>query len=90
MNNKVEKPRVTITPEMIKNFKTVTCSCGSMIFEEAIILKKISPLVSPTGKEEIQPIDVLVCKKCGKVPKELNIGNILPDEIITKDTNIIK
>jgi len=77
-------PRVNITPEMMKNFKTVTCECGGMVLETAIILKKISAIISPTGKEEIYPIEVLVCKKCGKVPQELNMNGILPDEIITK------
>lgn len=76
--------QVKITPEMMKSFKTVTCDCGGMIFEEGIILKKISALVSPRGIEETYPLEVLVCKKCGKIPSELNIGDMLPDEVIAK------
>jgi len=76
--------QIKITPEMIKDFKSVTCTCGGMIFEEGILLKKISPILSPTGKEELYPLEILVCKKCGKIPQELNVGNILPDEIIAK------
>ena len=76
--------QVKITPEMMKSFKTVTCDCGGMIFEEGIILKKISALVSPQGIEETYPLEILVCKKCGKVPSELNIGDMLPDEVIAK------
>lgn len=75
-------PKINITPEMIKGFKNIECKCGGMIFENGIILKKISALVSPSGREEIYPMEILVCKLCNKVPKELNIGDILPKEIM--------
>ena len=77
-------PRINVTSEMMKSFKTVTCECGGMILESGIILKKISAILSPTGREEIYPLEVLVCKKCGKVPSELNTDNILPDEVVAK------
>ena len=82
-------PRMNVTPEMMKNFKTVTCECGGMVMETGIVLKKISAILSPTGKEELYPLEVLICKKCGKVPSELNTDNILPDEIVAKK-NLIK
>ena len=84
-----QPPQVKITPDMIKDFKSVTCDCGGILFENAMILKKISPIVSPTGKEELYPMEILICKKCGKVPNELNVGNMIPDELLTK-SNIIK
>lgn len=49
----------------------VQCSeCGSKIFHEAVVLKKVSMLLSGTGKEELVPIPVYVCDKCGKIPDE--------------------
>lgn len=49
----------------------VVCpNCGNKIFVEAAILKKLSPILSPTGKEELYPIPVFVCSKCGTVPEE--------------------
>lgn len=49
----------------------VVCSkCGSKVFREGIILKKVSAIVSPTGKEELYPIPVYVCDKCGAIPDE--------------------
>lgn len=48
----------------------VICSCGSKIFHEAVVLKKISALMSGTGREELVPIPVYVCDKCGKIPDE--------------------
>jgi hypothetical protein len=82
------RPQIKITPEMIKNFKTITCECGGMIFETGVILKKISAIISPSGKEEMYPLEVLVCKKCGKVPEELNVADMLPDEVLTKNNKI--
>lgn len=76
--------------------KTVTespniiCKCGSKIFHESIVLKKISALVSPTGKEMLYPIPVYVCDKCGEIPAEFlcggNAQTILGENI---KTNII-
>jgi len=86
--NPQPQTRIKITPEMIKSFKTVTCDCGGMVFESAIVLKKISAIVSPSGKEEMYPLEILVCKKCGKVPDELNVEGMLPDEILTKNNKI--
>jgi hypothetical protein len=44
--------------------------CGEpQMFETYYMFKKVSALISPTGKEEHIPIEVIVCKKCGKVPE---------------------
>ena len=80
---------IKVTPDMMKSFKTLTCDCGGMIFEIGMVLKKISPIISPSGKEETYPLEVLVCKKCGKVPSELDNG-MLPDEVLAKKSTIIK
>ena len=42
------------------------CECGSELRQQNTILKKISALVSPTGKEEIATIPVLSCALCHK------------------------
>lgn len=75
-------PPMQLTATMVKDSKTLTCECGGMIFEEAIFFKSISPIVSPTGKEELYPIGVVVCKKCGKVPSVFNKENVVPSELL--------
>jgi hypothetical protein len=45
------------------------CTGGNKLFDKKYLYKKLSPLVSPTGKAELFPLEVLVCTKCGKVPK---------------------
>jgi len=52
----------------ILNAPNVTCSCGSKIFTQAFVLKRISSLVSPTGREETIEIPLFVCAKCGEIP----------------------
>lgn len=84
----MENPKIKLTPEIIKQSKTLVCDCGGMLFEGGLVIKKISQFISPTGKEEMFPMEVLICKKCGKVPAELNSENMLPEEVLAK--NVIK
>jgi hypothetical protein len=77
-----QQPRIKITPDMFKNFKTIACDCGGKIFHTGFVFKKLSALVSPTGKEELYPIEVLICEACGKVPTEFNENKMLPDEVL--------
>lgn len=73
--------QMKVTPEMIKSSKTVTCECGGMLFQEKIFFKILSPLISPSGKEELVPMPVFVCANCGGVPSFFDSQNILPDAV---------
>lgn len=73
--------QMKVTPEMIKNSKSITCECGGMLFQEKVFFKVLSPLISPSGKEELVPMPVFVCTKCGKVPAFFDSQDILPAEI---------
>ena len=44
--------------------------CGSNTFHPAFLLRKVSPLISPTGKETVLPIQVFACDACGHVNEE--------------------
>ncbi len=51
---------------------TIVCeNCGNASFIQAFFLKKISPLMSPTGKEAIVPMQVFSCGNCGTIPKNM-------------------
>jgi len=47
----------------------VECSEKNKMFETKILFKKVSALISPSGNEEHVPLEVVVCSRCGKVPK---------------------
>ena len=56
----------------ISKADTITCEeCGNASFIQAFFLKKVSALVSPTGKEAIVPIQVFSCGNCGAIPKNM-------------------
>ena len=51
---------------------TIVCEeCGNASFIQAFFLKKISALMSPTGKEAIVPMQVFSCGNCGAIPKNM-------------------
>lgn len=71
-----------ITEELLKKSEMLKCQCGGMIFRHSYVFKKISMIISPTGKEELMPIEVMVCEKCNKINRSLMSGDILPPEIM--------
>ena len=70
MSNKQEQPQgVQIA---ISKADTIQCEeCGNASFIQAFFLKKISALMSPTGKEAIVPMQVFSCGNCGTIPKNM-------------------
>ena len=40
------------------------CECGSELWQQFTVLKKISALISPTQKEELATLPVLACALC--------------------------
>ena len=45
--------------------------CDSEVFQPAFILRKVSALVSPTGKETIVPVQLFACISCGHVNEDM-------------------
>ena len=55
----------------LSNAQDVTCeNCGNYTFQEVVLMKKVSALVSPTGKEAIVPIPTFSCNACGYINKQ--------------------
>jgi hypothetical protein len=71
-----------ITMDNIKDAKQVTCDCGGAMFTEKMMFKRISSFISPTGKEELYPVQVIVCDACGKVPRALNPYDMVAEEYL--------
>jgi DNA-directed RNA polymerase subunit RPC12/RpoP len=51
---------------ILANSEDVVCACGSKHFIPATNLKKVSAIMSPTGKEEYAQLGVLICFSCGQ------------------------
>ena len=66
----------TINYGAVIDSPNIVCECGCKTFASAAILKKVSKIVTMTGRDEIVDIPVYVCTKCGKIPQEyLDKGN---------------
>ena len=75
MNMKAQKPLPQQQKQVqvdLNDAETMKCEdCGNSVFIPAFFLKRLSPLVSPTGQEALIPIQVYSCGNCGKVPEKL-------------------
>ena len=57
--------------------KTMECEeCGCVGFKQTLMLKKLSPLVSPSGQEAIIPVAAFACEACGHINKEFEEAEI--------------
>ena len=75
MNMKAQKPMSQAQTQVqvdLNDAETMKCDdCGNLVFISAYFIKRLSPIVSPTGKEALIPIQVYSCGNCGKVPDKL-------------------
>ena len=57
--------------------QTLECEeCECKGFKQTMMLKKLSPLISPTGKEAIIPVAAFCCEQCGHINKEFQEAEI--------------
>jgi len=54
----------------ISKAEDVVCErCGNYTFAQVTLMKKVSALMSPTGKDAVVPIPTFACNACGHVNK---------------------
>jgi hypothetical protein len=64
-----QQPQAEVKVDL-KQADTIKCDgCGNYLFITANVIKRISPILSPTGQEALVPVQVYSCGNCGKVPK---------------------
>ena len=62
---------VTNIPVSLSQTDELKCDeCGCTTFHPAFLLRKVSALLSPNGKETIVPIQVFACDSCNHVNEE--------------------
>ena len=75
--NTVAGSKLGETAMGIKDTEGIVCSkCGSNLFDQALMLRKVSALMTGTGQPGILPIPVFCCHECGAPVEEL-----LPQEL---------
>ena len=71
------KDGVTLDNIDLTHAKDILCEkCEGVGFRQTMMLKKLSPLMSPTGQETIIPVGVFACDSCGHVNKEFAEADI--------------
>ena len=56
--------------DMSQTSGIVCDKCENTTFKQSLMLRKMSSIVSPTGKETIIPMAVFACERCGNVNKD--------------------
>ena len=73
--------QISITPDSLIAITCQKVNCDSELFTQAVMIRKLSALISPTAQEQKIQIPVFVCLKCQTVQDEL-----LPDELRKKSS----
>ena len=62
----------------LKDADTMKCQkCENSIFIQGYVIKRISAILSPTGKEVIAPIQVFNCGNCGEMLPLADIDELI-------------
>ena len=64
----MEQPQFNL--DLSQTTPVVCEECGHEHFTEVSLMRKLSPMLSPTGQAAMIPIPVFACAKCGHVNKE--------------------
>ena len=59
---------LNVSPSDMKDIKCE--NCGSIYFRQVNTFKRLSALLSPTGKEQIVPVPTFRCDDCGFINEE--------------------
>ena len=66
-----DQPTATINESHLAQAESVSCEhCDNQTFVGVMMMKRISPIISPTGKEAVVPIQTFACNACGFVNKQ--------------------
>jgi len=67
----------------LQDAEDVLCEeCSNAYFTPVVMIKRLSPLVSPTGQEAMVPIQLFQCNSCGNVN-----DHFLPEELQNTNKN---
>jgi len=64
----MEQPQFNL--DLSQTTPVICEECGHEHFTEVSLMRKLSPMLSPTGQAAMIPIPVYACAKCGHVNKE--------------------
>jgi len=70
----MDQPLPFDAAKALENAKDIVCPlCNANTFENIVMIKKISALMSPTGQESIIPLPAYRCTECKRVLEQEDI-----------------
>ena len=69
------KPNISLA-----DTKAIVCECGCVYWDDALLLREVSRLLSGANRDSLLPIPIFVCRSCGKA-----LEKAFPTELIAKD-----
>jgi hypothetical protein len=72
-----QAPKVNI--DFKKTTPTVCVNCDNQVFQEGLMLRKISKFLAGTDTDAIMPIQVYICSKCSTI-----LEDTLPEQLRTQ------
>lgn len=81
MGETIQMPQPKIGLDQTTAIKCEKCGCET--FTEAVMLRKVSALLTGTGQPGIIPIPTFICTRCGGINKDMlpkELQNIEEDE----------
>lgn len=81
LNNNGPQPAPQTVQVDISQLPNIACrGCQAIIFNQGVILKEVSAIISPTGKKQLITVPTWICSQCGlefdKPPKEKDAGSL--------------
>ena len=73
----MEPKQQLVQPQIdLKSTTGVKCKCGGQVFNEGLILRRVSKFLSAQPKDSLLPIPLFYCVKCatpleGMIPMEI-------------------
>ena len=60
--------QIPLTSEILANSPYIECeSCSSQVFEEKMLMKRVSKFMTGDSQDTVVPLPVIACAKCGHV-----------------------
>jgi hypothetical protein len=64
----MELPNNSNTKLSLADAPWIECECESLSFKPSLMFKRVSQIISPSGKEEVIPVEIFKCTACGLIP----------------------
>ena len=62
-----------IEVDLSKSDDIICDNCGNKTFIQVVEIKRLSPIVSPTGQEALVPVQMYACAKCLHVNVKIQV-----------------